>query len=662
MSPGPHTFGGDDNTSTGDEDGLGAATTGELANQDLSDPSDPLIGLEELLGHIDAKDDWKDFDGGEEQYLDPAGFRPPDEKACSVNNTAQNTKPKPNWNPFNHSRHRSSPLPSSSKGTDYFLDLEAGPSVPRRRSYTASNDEEDEWLAVDRLLCDGSRGSPYGKYLPSESDDRMPSNRNLDHMHLLLQGMEQKIMLRKRDRARRERAKDMDHLRGRYRPFSGGGISDGEPDNGVNDTKPDSVAGTCLTEDVIKDSKSKTKNGFGRSDPAKSRSFPDQDWTPKSSRPPTREHSPDLSPRKSRRINRSQPDDGPVPTAYAPSPSLLPTNRNRLITDISETSSEDRPSESLSISRHDRNMDSPGSLFPHDSLINNIHRFMKYSSAAYGQSFLRILGLGDSSFNFPSTGRHHSNAWSFCHHTGIPIDSLLLSSYTETSNKIIQKKVPPLIHYVAVDHSLKCIILTCRGTLGLSDVLVDLTCTYCSIEIPGGSEDGDYYVHEGMYAAALQLTAKRSKVHQALVDALNQYTEYGLVLTGHSLGGGVAGLLSIISSEPATTFLNSNQRLSKPHNHPRISTPFVTSLSSGLPPGRPIHAYCFGIPAIGSIDLATYSSGLITSVIQGTDIVPCLSLGVLRDLKNVAVTLSEEGNIAQEIVGRVSSSFFIYHH
>jgi hypothetical protein len=30
-----------------------------------------------------------------------------------------------------------------------------------------------------------------------------------------------------------------------------------------------------------------------------------------------------------------------------------------------------------------------------------------------------------------------------------------------------------------------------------------------------------------------------------------------------------------------------------------------------------------------------------------------LSLGVLRDLKNCAITLYEEGNVAEEIVGRV---------
>jgi hypothetical protein len=58
---------------------------------------------------------------------------------------------------------------------------------------------------------------------------------------------------------------------------------------------------------------------------------------------------------------------------------------------------------------------------------------------------------------------------------------------------------------------------------------------------------------------------------------------------------------------------------------------------------------------VASLDLTRYARGLITSVVQNSDVVPCLSLGVLRDLKNIAVTLFEEGNVAEEIVGRVST-------
>jgi hypothetical protein len=162
-----------------------------------------------------------------------------------------------------------------------------------------------------------------------------------------------------------------------------------------------------------------------------------------------------------------------------------------------------------------------------------------------------------------------------------------------------------------------------------------------------------------MYQSALTLTARRSTVHQTLIDALTKYPSYGLVICGHSLGGGVAALLAIASSQPSSTFLDQNASRANPVKHPRISTQFVTSFNSGLPPGRPIHCYSYGPPAVTSPNLARYTRGLITSVVQNSDIVPCLSLGVLRDLKNVAVTLAEEGHVAEEIVGRVSGFSFL---
>jgi hypothetical protein len=300
--------------------------------------------------------------------------------------------------------------------------------------------------------------------------------------------------------------------------------------------------------------------------------------------------------------------------------------------------------------------DTAANLFPHEPLIKNIHRFMRYSSAAYGQNFLRIFGLGNADFNFPTTGRHHANSWAFAQHTNIQIDALLLSSFTESeaySPAFAQEKAPPLVHYVAVEHQLQAIVLTCRGTLGLSDVLVDLTCDYREISVEGGDPDGAYFVHSGMYESAAKLTAKHSRVHQTLVDALEQYPNYGLVLCGHSLGGGVAALLAINSAVPAERFMSQNAARERPVRHPRITTPFVTSFSSGLPPGRPIHCYAYGVPAVASSDLARHTSGLITSIIQNADVVPTLSLGVLRDLRNIAVTLFEERGVAEEIVARV---------
>lgn len=124
-----------------------------------------------------------------------------------------------------------------------------------------------------------------------------------------------------------------------------------------------------------------------------------------------------------------------------------------------------------------------------------------------------------------------------------------------------------------------------------------------------------------------------------------------------SLGGGVAALLSILWSCPAAAFATESAqfRLSGGTHleHPPVTTPFVTSFRSGLPSGRPISCYTYGVPCVASVDLVQYCKGLVISTVHNYDIVPTLSLGVLRDLKNMAMGLNSEHGTAEEIVGRV---------
>lgn len=87
--------------------------------------------------------------------------------------------------------------------------------------------------------------------------------------------------------------------------------------------------------------------------------------------------------------------------------------------------------------------------------------------------------------------------------------------------------------------------------------------------------------------------------------------------------------------------------------HPSISTSFVTSFSSDLPPGRPISCFTYGVPCVASLDLVKYCHGLVVSTVHNYDIVPTLSLGVLRDFKSMAMGFYAEQGVCEEIVGRV---------
>ncbi|KAK3842449.1 MAG: Alpha/Beta hydrolase protein [Linnemannia gamsii] len=285
--------------------------------------------------------------------------------------------------------------------------------------------------------------------------------------------------------------------------------------------------------------------------------------------------------------------------------------------------------------------------FPRDHLVRNIQRFMRYASASYGHNFMRILGIGTIGDSVYSPYGDHPNHHAFATHTSTPLDSILLSSFTDPGTKgtFHAPKMHSLVHYINLDHGAQCVVLTCRGTLGLSDVLTDLCAHYDDLVMPtvksGKRRDvpapSRYKVHAGMHASARLLSLETSTVYKTIQKALKDYPDYGLVLCGHSLGGGVAAILSLLWSMKSEEF------------EAYITTPFVTSPGSGLPAGRPIHCYAFGPPCVMSLPLSKYCAGLVTTVVHQYDLVPTLSLGLLRDFKNVATTLHEEGSVVEDI-------------
>ncbi|KAH8767043.1 hypothetical protein BGZ57DRAFT_827345 [Hyaloscypha finlandica] len=303
-------------------------------------------------------------------------------------------------------------------------------------------------------------------------------------------------------------------------------------------------------------------------------------------------------------------------------------------------------------------------LFPQHHIVRNITRFVRFASASYGASFLRIMGITTS--KSPAVKeidtKHHHEHHSFSTHTQLPPDTILLSSFVDpqggTDSSGNTNTGIPMVHFVSLDHESKAVVLTCRGTLGFEDVLTDMTCDYDELSYRGKS----YKVHKGIHASAKRLLdGAGGRVMATIAASLEEFPDYGLLMCGHSLGGGVTALLAIMISEPSSdpassTFYTSSDRrppqlmiTNSESEKGRASLPRVS-----LPSGRPIHVYAYGPPATLSPSLRLATRGLITTIINGQDLVPYLSLGILHDLQAVALAFKTDDSGAKgEVRNRV---------
>ncbi|KAK8037578.1 hypothetical protein PG991_000924 [Apiospora marii] len=294
-----------------------------------------------------------------------------------------------------------------------------------------------------------------------------------------------------------------------------------------------------------------------------------------------------------------------------------------------------------------------GGMFPDFHILRNITRYSRYASAAYGSHFLKFMGISKQMPQLKALDETHQDIRSFAHHTELPPDSILLSSYVDpqggSDSTGSTDTGVPLVHTIAIDEPSKAVVLSCRGTLGFEDVLADMMCEYDDLLWRGKN----YKVHKGIHASARRLLyGGDGRVLVTLKETLEEFPDYGLVLCGHSLGGAVTALLGAMLAEPATTgtaFVTSAQQ------HRRLLTESEGVKSDNaicLPPGRPIHVYAYGPPSTMSPSLQKATRGLITSVVHGNDLVPYLSLGVLHDFQALALAFKTDNSEAKAEVRR----------
>ncbi|CAM9635858.1 unnamed protein product [Pylaiella littoralis] len=227
-------------------------------------------------------------------------------------------------------------------------------------------------------------------------------------------------------------------------------------------------------------------------------------------------------------------------------------------------------------------------------------RYVRFASAAYGMLMLKGANVMSWDSGWPPVHKfslQELTTWCITKHCGIQDADLVRMNLFE------ERELHLPAYLLTVDHATKSVVLSVRGTFSMQDTVTDLVCD--SADFMGGS------CHRGLCQGAKMLLA------HAKGDVLQQLAEhegYRLVVTGHSLGGGVSILLTMM--------------LLKHRRELRLAKTEVLCYAFAPPPVfGPLHK------------LSGETRRAIRAFVFGNDMVCRLSLasasGLFRDLKEV---------------------------
>eukprot|EP00906_Rhabdomonas_costata_P032019 RCo045148 len=191
----------------------------------------------------------------------------------------------------------------------------------------------------------------------------------------------------------------------------------------------------------------------------------------------------------------------------------------------------------------------------------DLGRYMRFAVGSYGPASLKALGM------LPLTAGISTNEEVVTQLTGVPASDILDSCWTAA--------LYSPAWYLAVDHTTAAVVLAFRGTGCFEDVLTDMVCEAAPCHIPclatttttepqpivgegsasataarddakqweEAASQGRGFAHRGFLVSAERFAVK---LRPAVEAALQANPGYRLVVTGYSLGAGVAAMLALL--------------------------------------------------------------------------------------------------------------------
>lgn len=233
-------------------------------------------------------------------------------------------------------------------------------------------------------------------------------------------------------------------------------------------------------------------------------------------------------------------------------------------------------------------------------LLRNLAHYAVYANVAYGWkmdlAFRRRLHLG-------------GDIQALLRRTGIPLEDVIAAEWESRTHR------PG--YFIVRDRAKKKIVLCVRGTFGPHDLLTALCCTARDFDIPlkdwATTDKVADLAHNHTESSVDKQSSRPLRAHHGMLEAargllvdaepllekeLQANPDFGLVLVGHSLGGGAAFLLGML-------------------------------LGNKFPE---LVVYVYGAPCVAPIESRPTQGVKVFSVVNEGDPFACLSLGHVADV------------------------------